>query len=158
MLGQSWDLRQVLRSQWGLVGGKREFLWLYYWSLFGVLGGSGAWSFWSFSLCVFVWRVSWMKVWSMAAWIMLSLPTSRNRLYGFCWCTPRKSVFRSNGYPKNFIDSCIKHFLDKLFDKRKVSLTVPKVQLVCMLPYPGKSTLDSRARLRCTIEKKYTIL
>ena len=61
-----------------------------------------------------------------------------------------KSVFKSNGYPKNFINSCIKHFLDKLFVKNKVS--VPKVQLVCVLPYTGKSSLDLRAHLRRTIE------
>ena len=64
-----------------------------------------------------------------------------------------KSVFKSNGYPKNFIDSCIKQFLDKLFVKNKVSLTVPKLQLVCVLPYTGKSSLDLRAHLRRTIEK-----
>ena len=64
-----------------------------------------------------------------------------------------KSVFKSNGYPKNFIDSCIKQFLDKLFVKNKVSLTVPKLQLVCVLPYTGKSSLDLRARLRRMIEK-----
>ena len=61
-----------------------------------------------------------------------------------------KSVFKSNGYPKNFINSCIKHFLDKLLVKNKVS--VPKVQLVCVLPYTGKSSLDLRAHLRRTIE------
>ena len=64
-----------------------------------------------------------------------------------------KSVFKSNSYPKNFFNSCIKHFLDKLFVKNKVSLTVPKLQLVCVLPYTGKSSLDLRARLRCMIEK-----
>ena len=64
-----------------------------------------------------------------------------------------KSVFRRNGYPKNFIVSCIKYFLDKLFVKNKVSLTVPKLQLVCVLPYTFKSSLDLRARLRLTIEK-----
>ena len=64
-----------------------------------------------------------------------------------------KSVFKSNDYPKNFIDSCIKNSLDKLFVKNKVSLTVPKLQLVCVLPYKGKSSFDLRARLRRTIEK-----
>ena len=44
-----------------------------------------------------------------------------------------KSVFKSNGYPKNLIDSQIKHFLDKLFVKNKVSLTVLKLKLVCVL-------------------------
>ena len=64
-----------------------------------------------------------------------------------------KSVFTSNGYPKTFIHLCVKHFSDKLFVKNKVSLTVPKLQLVCVLPYTGKSSLDLRARLRRTIEK-----
>ena len=44
-------------------------------------------------------------------------------------------------------------FLDRLFVKKKVSLTVPKVQLVCVWSYTGKSLLDLRARLRRTIEK-----
>ena len=56
-----------------------------------------------------------------------------------------KSVIKSNGYPKNFIDSCIKN---------KVSLTVPKLKLVCVLAYTGKYSLDLRARLRRTIEIK----
>ena len=64
-----------------------------------------------------------------------------------------KSVFKSNGYIKNFIDSCIKYLLHKLFVKNKVSLTVPKLQLVCWFPYTGKSSPDSRARFGRMIEK-----
>ena len=64
-----------------------------------------------------------------------------------------KSAFESNGYPKNFIDSCIKCFLDKLFVKNKVSLTVPNLQLVCVLPYAGESSLDLRACFRRTAEE-----
>ena len=45
-----------------------------------------------------------------------------------------KSVFKSNAYPKNFVDSRIKHILDKLFSENKVILTVPKLQLVFVLP------------------------
>ena len=56
-------------------------------------------------------------------------------------------------YPKNFIVSRIKNVLDKLFVKNKVSLTVPKLRSVCVLPYTGKSSLDLRTRLRRTIEK-----
>ena len=41
-----------------------------------------------------------------------------------------KSVFKSNGYRKNFIDSCIKNFLDNLFVKNKASLTVPNLHRV----------------------------
>ena len=46
-----------------------------------------------------------------------------------------KLVFKSSGYPKN-----------------KLRLTVPKLQLVCVLPYTGKYSLDLRARLKRTIE------
>ena len=42
--------------------------------------------------------------------------------------------------------------LEKLFSKNKVSLTAPKPQLVCMLPYTGKSLLELKARLRGTVE------
>ena len=53
-----------------------------------------------------------------------------------------KSAFKSNGYLKNFVDSCIKQFLDKLFVKNKMNLTVPKLQLVCALPDTGTSLHD----------------
>ena len=42
--------------------------------------------------------------------------------------------------------------LEKLFSKNQVSLTAPKQQLVCMLPYTGKSLLELKARLRGTVE------
>ena len=42
--------------------------------------------------------------------------------------------------------------LENLFSKNKVSLTAPKPQLVCMLPYTGKSLLELKARLRGTVE------
>ena len=64
-----------------------------------------------------------------------------------------KSVFKNNGYPKKLIDSRIKKFLDKLFVKNGVSLTVPKLQLVCALPCTGKSSFDLRVRVRHTTEK-----
>ena len=41
-----------------------------------------------------------------------------------------KSVFKSKDYRKNFIDSCIKNFLDNLFVKNKASLTVPNLHRV----------------------------
>ena len=64
-----------------------------------------------------------------------------------------KSVFKSNDYPKNFIYSSIKHFLDKLFVKNKASFAAPKLQLVYVLPYTGKSSLDLRTCLRRKIGK-----
>ena len=44
-------------------------------------------------------------------------------------------------------------FLDKLFVKNKLNLTVPKLQLVCVLPCTDKSSLDFRTCLRRTVEK-----
>ena len=67
--------------------------------------------------------------------------------------TTLRSVFKCSGYSKNFIYLCIKKFLDKLFVKIKVSLTVPKLQIKWVLSYTSKSSLDLRARLRRTIEK-----
>ena len=52
------------------------------------------------------------------------------------------SVFKSNDYPKNFVKFCIKNFLDKLFVKKKVNLTVPTLQIVCLMPYTGKCFID----------------
>ena len=46
-----------------------------------------------------------------------------------------KSVFKRNGYPKNFINLHLKNILDILIAKNKVSLTVPKLKLVCIALY-----------------------
>ena len=61
--------------------------------------------------------------------------------------------FKINGYSKYFINLCIKIFLDKLCVKNKMSLAVPKLQLMCVLPYTGKSSLELRAHFRRMIEK-----
>ena len=63
-----------------------------------------------------------------------------------------KSVFNSNGHPNNFIKLCIKIFLDKLCAKNEFDSH--KLQLVCVLLYTGKLSLDLRACLRRTMEKK----
>ena len=61
--------------------------------------------------------------------------------------------FKINGYSKYFINLCIKIFLDKLCVKNKMSFAVSKLQLTCVLPYTGKSSLELRARFRRMIEK-----
>ena len=42
-------------------------------------------------------------------------------------------------------------FLDKLFVKNKMSLAVPTLQLVCVIPSTGKSSVDERGHLGHTI-------
>ena len=51
------------------------------------------------------------------------------------------------------MNQSIKKFLNKLFVQRDINFTVPKRDLICVLPYLGKGTLDLRIKLRRTIER-----
>ena len=64
-----------------------------------------------------------------------------------------KSIFKHNNYLQNFVNQCIKKFLNKLFIKRDINFMVPKRELTFVLPYLGKLSLDLRTRLRRTIER-----
>ena len=64
-----------------------------------------------------------------------------------------KSIFKHNNYPQNFVNQCIKKFLNKLFIKKDLNFVVPKRELTFVLPYLGKLSFDLRTRLRGTIEK-----
>ena len=50
-----------------------------------------------------------------------------------------KSVLKHNSYPHSLVNHCIKKFLNKLFVQRDLNITVPKRELICILPYLGKS-------------------
>ena len=54
-----------------------------------------------------------------------------------------KSIFKHNSYPRNFVNRSIKSFLKKLFIQR---------ELICVLLYLGKTSLNLRTRLTRTIE------
>ena len=58
-----------------------------------------------------------------------------------------KDIFKRNGYPYNFIDVCIKIFLNKIFIDKKVYALAPKKELVCVLPFIGKKSLQLRSKL-----------
>ena len=47
----------------------------------------------------------------------------------------------------------MKKFLIKLFDQRGLNFMVAKGELICVLPYLGKASLDLRTRLRRTIDQ-----
>ena len=64
-----------------------------------------------------------------------------------------KSILKHNSYPHNLVNHCIKKFLNKLFVQRGFNFMVPKRELICVLPYLGKVSLDLRTRLRQTIER-----
>ena len=64
-----------------------------------------------------------------------------------------KSIFKHNNFPQNFLNQCIKQFLNKLFIKKDLNFMVPIKELTFVLPYLGKLSLDLRTRLRRTIER-----
>ena len=59
-----------------------------------------------------------------------------------------KSILKHNSYPHNLVNHCIKKFLNKLFVQRGLNFMVPKKELICVLPYLGKASLDLRTKLR----------
>ena len=63
-----------------------------------------------------------------------------------------KDIFKRNGYPYNFIDVCIKRFLNKMFIDKKVYALAPKKELVCVLPFIGKKSLQLRSKLVKSIQ------
>ena len=64
-----------------------------------------------------------------------------------------KSIFKHNNYPQNFMNQCIKKFLNKLFIKKDLNFIVSKRELTFILPYSGMLSFDLRTRLRRTIER-----
>ena len=58
-----------------------------------------------------------------------------------------RSIFKCNNYPVNIIDQCIKKFLDKLYVPKQIVPTVPKKELLVVLPYLGTFSLNLRKRL-----------
>ena len=62
-------------------------------------------------------------------------------------------MLKHNSYPHNLVNHCIKKFLNKLFVQRDLNFTVPKRELICVLPYLGETSFDLRTKLRRTIER-----
>ena len=58
-----------------------------------------------------------------------------------------QDIFRKNGYPASFIDKCIKKFIDKLYTPKHSVATVSKKELLLVLPYLGKMSLQNRTQL-----------
>ena len=63
-----------------------------------------------------------------------------------------KTIFENNGYAKSFVDFCIKKYLDKTFMKKKVVLKASKKELICVLPFLGKKSMQLTNRLVNSIE------
>ena len=61
--------------------------------------------------------------------------------------------FISEEYKVRLIFTCIKNFLNKRLTEKPVTLTAEKKDLVIVLPFLGKLSLDLRTRLRNSISK-----
>ena len=62
-------------------------------------------------------------------------------------------ILKKNAVPVKLINSCIKNFLNKRLTEKPVTLTAEKKDLVIVLPFLGKLSLDLRTRLKSSISK-----
>ena len=71
-----------------------------------------------------------------------------------------KQIFWSNGCTKNFVDRCIKMYLDKVFIKHQIICTVPFVlcqicEKVRVFQFPSKKLLEIKKQLQNSTERKW---
>ena len=64
-----------------------------------------------------------------------------------------KNIFSKNGYPTKFVDKCVSAFLNKLFEKKVVVHTVPKLDLMIVLPFLGSTSWKVKNELIKTFKK-----
>ena len=65
-----------------------------------------------------------------------------------------KEILLSNGYSNNFFDKCISKFMNTLYIKKPVMLTVPKKQLYLVLPFMGKMSALVKSGLARSLHKR----
>ena len=64
-----------------------------------------------------------------------------------------KKILKTNAFPIRLIDSCIKNFLEKRLTDKPVTLTAERKDLVIVLTFLGKLSLDLKTRLKNSIGK-----
>ena len=64
-----------------------------------------------------------------------------------------RSIFKCNNDPVNIIDQYIKKFLNKLYIPKQIVPTIPKKELLVVLPYLGRFSLSLRKRLYKSVSK-----
>ena len=65
-----------------------------------------------------------------------------------------KGILYNNSYPRDFVDKCINKLLDKVLTQNVVVSTVPKKDLLIVLPYLGKLSLQIRTRINRVMKNK----
>ena len=70
-----------------------------------------------------------------------------------------RDFFQKNGYPKQFIETIIRTVLDKMLNKRSMTVpTVPKLEKYFVLPYLGKGSINMQNELTEMFKKFYPYL
>ena len=69
-----------------------------------------------------------------------------------------KEILLSNGYFNKFIDKCISKFMNKLYIKKPVMLTVPKTQLYLELPFMRKMSALVKSGLSTSLHERLPFL
>ena len=67
-----------------------------------------------------------------------------------------KTILIKNNYPLNFIDSCIKSFLNKLYTPKVVVPNVPKRNVFVKLPFLGSISFQIQKKLQKLFSDKLT--
>ncbi|XP_057296240.1 uncharacterized protein LOC130625194 [Hydractinia symbiolongicarpus] len=83
----------------------------------------------------------------------LDVSVSRNESKFHLEMQDLRNILLRNGYPSSLIDQCIKSFLDRMFQDKKVFSTVPKLEVLIILPYLGNISLKLRTHLFKTFDK-----
>jgi len=64
-----------------------------------------------------------------------------------------RDVFKRNGYPSSLIETSIKVFFEKFYVPKRVVLTVPKKELLVILPFMGNISITLRKQLHSCVTK-----
>ena len=64
-----------------------------------------------------------------------------------------KRIFGKNGYPSSFIDKCILRFFDKMYEKKVAVHTVPKKELLMVLPFLGTTSWNVKNNILRSFRK-----
>ena len=58
-----------------------------------------------------------------------------------------RQIFKCNNYLVALIDQCVKTFLNKIYVPKRILITVPKKDVLVVLPFLGQFSLNVRSRL-----------
>ena len=55
-----------------------------------------------------------------------------------------QQIFKCNNYPVGLIDRCVKTFLNRIYVPKRNFITVPKKDVIIVLPFSGEFSLNLR--------------